>query len=71
MSQKTYAGAAKHLERAVIVGFYRTAESLGVPRQRARVAVQRADRWLQAIGIVYIVVAVVVVTAVVLANVVS
>ncbi len=56
---KTYAGQAKRLERAVTVAFYRMAEALHIARPAARQGVERADRFLQRVGTVYLAVFVV------------
>lgn len=58
MTTRTLAGQSKHLERAVVVAFYRGAEGLGLPRRSARHGVERAERFFQRLGAVYIAVVV-------------
>lgn len=57
---KTYAGQAKRLERAITVAFYRLIEGLGLERRPGREGVERIDRFLQRLGVVYLAVAAVV-----------
>ena len=57
---RTYAGQAKHLERAIMVAFYRMTDSLGIERSAARQGTERGDRFLQRLGFVYLAVFVVV-----------
>jgi hypothetical protein len=59
-TRHTYAGQAKHLERAIVVAFHRMVEALGVERSVARHGVETADRFLQRLGVLYLAIAVVV-----------